>query len=50
MGNLTVIYDVQYFGKISISSVGNMNWMLWLTILKIKISATSSESLAFVPN
>jgi hypothetical protein len=30
VGNLTVIYDVQYFEKISISSRKRQDWMLWL--------------------
>ena len=48
VGNLTVIYDVQYFGKISISSSRKrQDWMLWLTILKIiKIAQPVPESLA----
>jgi hypothetical protein len=35
VGNLTGIYDVNYFGKITISSIGK-DKMLWLTILKKK--------------
>ena len=49
VGNLTGIYDVQYFGKISISSIRKrQDWMLWLTILKkIKTAQPVPESLAF---
>ncbi len=48
VGNLTGIYDVQYFGKISISSSRKrQDWLLWLTILKkIKTAQPVPESLA----
>jgi glycosyltransferase involved in cell wall biosynthesis len=49
VGNLTGIYDVNYFGKIPISSIRKrQDWMLWLTILKkIKVAKPVPESLAF---
>lgn len=49
VGNLTGIYDVNYFGKITISSIRKrQDWMLWLTILKkIKSVQPIPESLAF---
>jgi teichuronic acid biosynthesis glycosyltransferase TuaG len=49
VGNLTGIYDVNYFGKIAISSIRKrQDWMLWLTILKkIKSAKPIPESLAF---
>ena len=49
VGNLTGIYDVNYFGKISISSIRKrQDWMHWLTILeKIKTAQPVPESLAF---
>ncbi|OAB31522.1 Glycosyltransferase involved in cell wall bisynthesis [Flavobacterium fryxellicola] len=49
VGNLTGIYDVNYFGKISISAIRKrQDWMLWLTILKnIKKASPLPESLAF---
>lgn len=49
VGNLTGIYDVDYFGKITISSIRKrQDWMLWLTILKkIKEAKPVPESLAF---
>ncbi|MBA0882272.1 glycosyltransferase family 2 protein [Flavobacterium undicola] len=49
VGNLTGIYDVEYFGKISISNIRKrQDWMHWLTILKkIKIAKPVPESLAF---
>jgi len=49
VGNLTGIYDVNYFGKITISSIRKrQDWMLWLTILKkIKIAQPIPESLAY---
>ncbi|KIA86965.1 glycosyltransferase family 2 protein [Flavobacterium sp. AED] len=49
VGNLTGIYDVNYFGKIAISSIRKrQDWMLWLTILKkIKTAQPITESLAF---
>lgn len=49
VGNLTGIYDTQFFGKIPISSLRKrQDWMVWLTILKkIKIAQPIPESLAF---
>lgn len=49
VGNLTGIYDVNYFGKIAISSIRKrQDWMLWLTILKkVKSAKPIPESLAF---
>ncbi|CAM2856054.1 glycosyltransferase family 2 protein [Flavobacterium frigoris] len=49
VGNLTGIYDVDYFGKITISSIRKrQDWMLWLTILKkIKVAKPVPESLAY---
>jgi glycosyltransferase involved in cell wall biosynthesis len=49
VGNLTGIYDVDYFGKISISSTRKrQDWMLWLTILqKIKVAHIVPQSLAY---
>lgn len=49
IGNLTAIYDVNYFGKIPISSIRKrQDWMLWLTVLKkIKVAHTVTESLAY---
>lgn len=49
VGNLTGIYDVEYFGKISISNIRKrQDWMHWLTILKkIKTAKPVPESLAF---
>ena len=49
VGNLTGIYDVDYFGKISISNIRKrQDWMHWLTILKkIKTAKPVPESLAF---
>ncbi|SEA20236.1 Glycosyltransferase involved in cell wall bisynthesis [Flavobacterium gillisiae] len=49
IGNLTGIYDVNYFGKITISSIRKrQDWMLWLTILKkIKVAKPVPESLAY---
>jgi len=49
VGNLTGIYDVDYFGKISISSTRKrQDWMLWLTILqKIKLAHIVMQSLAY---
>ncbi|MGM8360835.1 glycosyltransferase family 2 protein [Flavobacterium sp. ARAG 55.4] len=48
VGNLTGIYDVEYFGKISISSIRKrQDWMHWLTLLKkIKTAKPVPESLA----
>ena len=49
VGNLTGIYDTQFFGKIPISSLRKrQDWMVWLTILrKIKTAQPIPESLAF---
>ena len=49
IGNLTAIYDVDYFGKIPISPIRKrQDWSLWLTILKkIKMAQPVPESLAF---
>jgi teichuronic acid biosynthesis glycosyltransferase TuaG len=49
VGNLTGIYDCDYFGKIAISSSRKrQDWMVWLTLLKkIKTTQPVPESLAF---
>lgn len=49
IGNLTGIYDVDYFGKIAISSTRKrQDWMMWLTVLqKIKTAQPIPESLAY---
>lgn len=49
IGNLTGIYDVDYFGKIDISSIRKrQDWMLWLSILKkVKTAQPVPESLAY---
>lgn len=49
IGNLTGIYDVDYFGKIPISAIRKrQDWMLWLTVLKkIKTAQAVRESLAY---
>nr|WP_315200385.1 glycosyltransferase family 2 protein [uncultured Flavobacterium sp.] len=49
VGNLTGIYEVNYFGKIAISSTRKrQDWMVWLTILKkIGKAKPVPESLAF---
>lgn len=49
VGNLTGIYEVNYFGKIAISSTRKrQDWMVWLTILKkIRKAKPVPESLAF---
>jgi glycosyltransferase involved in cell wall biosynthesis len=48
IGNLTGIYDVNYFGKITISSFRKrQDWIHWLIILKkIKTAQPVPESLA----
>jgi teichuronic acid biosynthesis glycosyltransferase TuaG len=48
VGNLTGIYEVNYFGKIAISSTRKrQDWMVWLAILKkIKTAKPIPESLA----
>lgn len=49
VGNLTGIYDVNYFGKIPISKIRKrQDWIVWLTILKkIKAAKPFPESLAY---
>nr|WP_294782288.1 glycosyltransferase family 2 protein [uncultured Flavobacterium sp.] len=49
VGNLTAIYDANYFGKIILeTSQKRQDWRIWLTILKhIKIAKPLPESLAF---
>ncbi|KUJ62550.1 glycosyl transferase [Flavobacteriaceae bacterium CRH] len=49
VGNLTAIYDSEYFGKIVIEATEKrQDWRLWLTILKqIKITKPVPEPLAF---
>ncbi|MDO8317285.1 MAG: glycosyltransferase family 2 protein [Flavobacterium sp.] len=49
IGNLTGIYDANYFGKIAVSSIRKrQDWMMWLTILKkIQFAQPVPESLAF---
>jgi glycosyltransferase involved in cell wall biosynthesis len=49
VGNLTAIYDADFFGKIKLeSSQKRQDWRLWLTILKkIKTAEAIPESLAF---
>lgn len=49
VGNLTGIYEVNYFGKIAISSTRKrQDWMVWLTILKKTRKAKPvPESLAY---
>lgn len=49
VGNLTGIYDVNYFGKIAISTTRKrQDWMVWLTILKkVRKAKPVPESLAF---
>ena len=48
VGNLTGIYEVDFFGKIAISATRKrQDWMVWLTILKkIKKAKPVPESLA----
>jgi len=48
VGNLTGIYDVDYFGKIPVSSNRKrQDWIVWLTILKkVKTAQPVQESLA----
>ena len=48
VGNLTGIYDVDYFGKIPISNFRKrQDWVVWLTVLKkIKTAKPVAESLA----
>jgi hypothetical protein len=49
IGNLTGIYDTQFFGKIPISSIRKrQDWMVWLTVLKkLRNAQVIPESLAF---
>lgn len=49
IGNLTAIYDVDFFGKITIEATQKrQDWRLWLTILKqIKEAKPVPESLAY---
>ncbi|TDO83866.1 glycosyltransferase involved in cell wall biosynthesis [Flavobacterium chryseum] len=49
VGNLTAIYDAEYFGKIIIEATEKrQDWRLWLTILKqIKVTKPVPEPLAF---
>jgi len=49
VGNLTGIYDTDYFGKIAISSIRKrQDWMVWLSIVKIiKVAQPVPESLAY---
>lgn len=49
VGNLTAIYDAEYFEKIKLeSSEKRQDWRIWLTILKqIKSAEAVPESLAF---
>ena len=49
VGNLTAIYDADYFGKIILeTSQKRQDWRIWLTILKqIKIAKPVPESLGF---
>ncbi|MCC9072396.1 glycosyltransferase family 2 protein [Flavobacterium sp. F-65] len=49
VGNLTAIYDVEFFGKIKIEATQKrQDWRLWLTILKqIKTAQPVQEPLAF---
>lgn len=48
IGNLTGIYDANYFGKIDVSSIRKrQDWIIWLTILKkIQFAQPIPESLA----
>ncbi|WP_026727299.1 glycosyltransferase family 2 protein [Flavobacterium denitrificans] len=49
VGNLTAIYDVEFFEKIKLESTQKrQDWRLWLTVLKqIKTAEAIPESLAF---
>ena len=49
VGNLTAIYDADYFGKIILETTQKrQDWRIWLTILKqIKIAKPIPEPLAF---
>ncbi|RTY70360.1 glycosyltransferase family 2 protein [Flavobacterium sp. LS1P28] len=49
IGNLTGIYEANYFGKIAVSPIRKrQDWIQWLTVLKkIKTAQPVPESLAF---
>lgn len=49
VGNLTGIYDANYFGKIPISPIRKrQDWIMWLTVVKkIKTAKVTPESLAY---
>ena len=49
VGNLTAIYDTDYFGKITLAATQKrQDWRIWLTILKqIQVTKPVPESLAF---
>lgn len=49
VGNLTAIYDADYFGKITLEATQKrQDWRIWLTILKqIQVTKPVPESLAF---
>ncbi|MHC0444406.1 glycosyltransferase family 2 protein [Flavobacterium sp. 3-218] len=49
VGNLTAIYDAEYFGKIILETTQKrQDWRIWLTILKqIKVAKPVQEPLAF---
>ncbi|RYJ39877.1 Glycosyl transferase family protein [Flavobacterium anhuiense] len=49
VGNLTAIYDAEYFGRIKLESTQKrQDWRIWLTILKqIKTAEAIPEPLAF---
>jgi len=49
VGNLTGIYDTEYFGKIPITSIRKrQDWIMWLIVLKkIKTAKVTPESLAY---
>lgn len=49
VGNLTGIYDAEYFGIITVSKIRKrQDWIMWLTIVKkIKSAYVVPESLAF---
>ncbi len=49
VGNLTGIYDTQFFGKVPVSSIRRrQDWIMWLSLLQqTRTVATVPESLAF---
>ena len=49
VGNLTGIYDVDYFGKISICNTRKrQDWIMWLTVLqRLKVAQPVPQSLAY---